>query len=187
MDLPRDDRFLELLAASREGDPAARDAVFAAVYDQVKRIATRALSGLRASDTLQPTILANEALARLVPGLEVVDRAHLLSVAAVAMRQIVVDHARRRRAAKRGHGFERITLSRLPGHHGPDPDVLDVHEAVEALAALDPRQAEIVQLKFFGGLEGSEIAAVLGISASTVDREWRAARAWLALRLAGRA
>ncbi len=176
-----------LIAAMKRGDGAAREALFRAVYDRVKAIAAGALRARRPGDSLQPTVLAHEALERLLPERNLADRAHLLALAATATQQIIVDHARRRLAQKRGGAFERVTLASLPGTPSAAPvDALDIHEAIEELSRLDSRQAEIVRLRFFGALEGQEIATVLEISESTVDREWRAARAWLKVRLADR-
>ena len=112
------------------------------------------------------------------------DRGHFFTVAAKAMRHVLVDHARSRGRQKRGSGRSAGTLIDAPDEGGGDAEVLDVHEALAALAAWDARKAQIVELRYFGGLDLPEVAETLGLSLSTAEREWRAARAWLAVRLA---
>lgn len=175
-----------LLARWQEGSAQARDAVFAAVYAELRTIARRQLRAERAGHTLQPTALVNEALLRMLkeqPGAWR-NRDHLLSLAAQAMRRVLVDHARRRLADKRPDPAARVDLddARRVGV-APPHAVLELDQMLEQLTAIDPRQAEIVELRCFGGLGNEDVARTLGLSLSTVKREWRVARAWL--RVAG--
>ncbi|MCI0570896.1 MAG: ECF-type sigma factor [Myxococcaceae bacterium] len=169
-------------------DGADAEAHFPAVYAQLRAVAAHYLSGGGAL-TLQPTALVHEAYLRLAgaseDGASWRDRAHFCAVAARAMRQALVDHLRRKSADKRGGGWERVTLTGVPGQD-PDAgvDLLALEAALERLQALDARQARIVELRFFGGLSVVEVAGCLGVSVSTVEKEWRAARAWLGMALA---
>jgi RNA polymerase sigma factor (TIGR02999 family) len=176
-----------LLLAWSEGDAAARERLVPLVYQELRRRARSALRHEGPDQTLQPTALVHEAYQRLVEQRRVAwrGRAHFFAVAAGLMRRILVDHARRRRARRRGGG-ERIALDvTVPGAPGPDlAEVLAVDEALAELAALDPMQARVVELRFFAGLGAEEVAAALGISRSTVQRDWAMARAWLRARLA---
>ena len=168
------------------GDEALREALA-----ELRRIARSYLSGQRADHTLQPTALVNEAFLKLF-GSEAVeaihDREHFFALAARAMRQVLVDHARQRAAGKRRADAGPVTLvdgARV--HEATDDEVLDVDAALAELAALDERQARVVELRFFAGLEVEEVAAAMELSVSTVEREWRAAKAWLGRRMqAGR-
>jgi RNA polymerase sigma factor (TIGR02999 family) len=169
------------------GDAGAFDALLPLVYDELRAIARRALAAERAERTLQPTALVHEAWLKLVgaPPDDLDSRAHFFAVAARAMRQVLVDRARRRDAAKRDGG-QRVSLSSL---EPPDPqqalDLLALDQALDALAALDPRKARIVELRAFAGLEFAEIGTLLGLSRATLDREFRASRAWLYRALGG--
>jgi RNA polymerase sigma factor (TIGR02999 family) len=175
----------QLLRAWSGGNRAALDRLVPAVYTELGRIATRHLRGRRRNDTVQPTVLVHEAYVRLRGTTPVAwqDRAHFFAVAAQLMRRILVDHIRSRAAAKRGGGS--ISLSfvepAVPGL--PDPDVLDVHTALEELSQLDAQQAHIVELRFFGGLSIEETAEALGISPATVKRDWTIAKTWIRRRL----
>ncbi len=176
------------LLRAATGDPAARDALAPLVYDELHGIAIRALRGERSDHTLQPTALVHEAYLKLVDQrrVEWKDRAHFLAVAAQAMRRILVDHARRHRALKRGASAVRVPVDdiELPdARAGVEFDDLDT--ALTDLARLEPRPAQVVELRFFGGLSIEETAEVLGISPATVKRDWMAARAWLHRELAG--
>lgn len=157
------------------------------VYDELRRLAARYIARERPGQTLQATALVNEAFVRLVGekarGFE--NRAHFLAIAALSMRQILVQRARARRAAKRGGAPERVTLDEamLPSH-GPGVDVLALDEALTRLAALDPTQAKLVELRYFGGLTIEETAGALRLSPATIKREWAMARAWLKQELA---
>jgi RNA polymerase sigma factor (TIGR02999 family) len=143
------------------------------------------MSRERADHTLQPTALINEAYVRIVGNpAEFQNRAHFFGIAARMMRQILVDHARARAAEKRGGGLDQITLDEPVAAGAPRTlEVLFVHEALEELERLDRRQAQIVELFFFGGLSMEEIAAVLSISLRTAKRDWSMARAWLSIKL----
>jgi RNA polymerase sigma factor (TIGR02999 family) len=177
------------LAGLGRGDTLAADRLLPVVYDELRDLAGRFFQGQPGGQTLQPTALVHEAYLRLVDQTRAgwLDRAHFFNIAAKAMRQILVDHARRRRAAKRGGNWGRISLAQV-GTNSPasEVDVLDLDEALTELAALDERQARIVELRFLAGLTVEETAAVLGISARTVKLRWRQARAWLRRRLGDR-
>jgi RNA polymerase sigma factor (TIGR02999 family) len=152
------------------------------VYDELRRVAARYLGRERPGQTLQATALVNEAFVRLVGekarGFQ--NRAHFVAIAALSMRQILVQRARARKAAKRGGAPRRVTLddAMLPGG-GTPVDVLALDEALTRLAALDPTQAKVVELRYFGGLTIEETAEALHSSPATVKREWAMARAWL--------
>jgi len=160
------------------------------VYDELRRIAARYISRERPGQTLQATALVNEAFVRLAAERprEFQNRTHFLAIAALSMRQILVQRARARHAAKRGGAPQRITLddSHLAADKGPgDIDVLALDEALTRLAALDPEQARIVELRYFGGLTVEETAEAMGSSPATVKRHWAMARAWLKRALEG--
>ncbi|HUO74222.1 MAG TPA: sigma-70 family RNA polymerase sigma factor [Solirubrobacteraceae bacterium] len=172
----------QLLVRCRDGDRAALDELLPLVYGELRRIAQSHLRRERAGHTLQSTALVHEAYLRLIgatrPGWQ--DRAHFFGIAANAMRQILVDHARARAAAKRGSGAERLELTESMSAGGePEVDVLALDEALGRLAALDRVQARIVELRFFAGLTIDECAEALAISPATVKRDWTSARAWL--------
>lgn len=158
-----------------------------ATYNQLRRMAAANMQGQAA--LLQPTAVVHEAwmkVARHRPDI-FADRAHFLSLAARAMRQIIVDHARARAAVKRGGDRVQVSLSGVDEATGDDElhDVLTINAQLDALAEVDPRRARVVELKFFGGMTTPEIAAALEASVSTVERDWRIARAWLRSQLAG--
>lgn len=167
----------------QEDDRAALDALFSVAYEELRRLAT----SVRRSDggaTLNPTALVNEAWFKLAasPGVAATSRLHFKRIAARAMRQVLIEAARRRSAHKRGGGgVAWVTFDEeMDAGAGNPDDVLALHDALERLAALNPRQAAMVESRFFGGLEVSEIAELLEISEATVMRDWRAAKAWLA-------
>ncbi len=171
----------ELLVRWKAGDQEALHALIPLVYSELRSIARRHLQKERPEHTLQSAALVHEAYLRLAeqPGLDVQNRAHFYAVAARLMRQILVDHARRRCAAKRG-ADRRVELDAsvvLPQIRSAEVIALD--DALDALARLDETQGRIVELRFFGGLAIEEIADVLGISRSTVKRDWNVAKAWL--------
>ena len=174
----------ELLARSRNGDAGARDAAYAAVYDQLKQAAHKQLRGQR--HALQTTALVHEAWLRLAGNAELApaDRNHLMALSTHAMRHVLVDHARQVQAAKRGGGEQPLTLT-AQGVAAPEADVevLALHGLLEELQGFDPRAAQIVELRYFGGYGEPEIAGLLDISLTTVQRDWRRTRAWLAARL----
>lgn len=165
---------------AQEG-PVARE-LFESVYADLRRLADRILSRERADHTLQPTALVHESWLKLADQerARFEDQAHFLAMAATAMRNILVDHARGRGAQKRGGAWGRVTLDARLADVTREVDVLALEDGLEKLEGLDPRQAKVVELRFFGGLSEEEVARVLGISRSTVTREWRMARAFLA-------
>jgi len=171
----------ELLARWSAGDVAAREALVPVVYNELRLVAGRCLAGHQ-NQTLQSTALVHEAYLRLVgkDELRVENRAHFFGIAARLMREILVDHARMRGAAKRGANCLTLTLDEavaLPQKRELDLVALD--DALNNLAAMDPRQSQIVDLRFFGGLSIEDTSQVLGISPATVKREWASARLWL--------
>ena len=151
----------------------------AALYVELRRLAEAAMRNERREHTLQPTALVHEAFMRLLRDEEVNadHRSHFLAASAVVMRRILVDHARGRLAQKRGGDYQRVTLSFDPAQ--PGLDILSVHEALQALALQNPRAAEVVEKKFFGGMNYTEIGQQLGVSSRTVQDDWKFAKAWL--------
>jgi RNA polymerase sigma factor (TIGR02999 family) len=144
----------------------------------------------RRGHTLQPTALVNEAYLRLVDAqtLRWQDRAHFFGIAARLMRQVLVDHARSRGNHKRGGHARRVTLTdNLAASRQPDVDIIDLHRALDALAAADPRKARVIELRYFGGLSVEETAEVLHLSTDTIKRDWRLGKLWLARELKGEA
>ena len=168
-----------LLRAAQRGEPAALERLIPMVYDDLRRLARRQLGHEYVERTLDPTALVHESYLKLGRGVMIArDRAHFLALAARAMRQVLVDHARERKAAKRGGGgWERTTLT--DGHwvREFDPDHILVLD--EALATLEPRQRQVVECRFFGGMDEQEIAEAIGVSERTVHRDWLKARAYL--------
>ena len=176
------EQITELLVRWRGGDQVALDALVPLVYSELRQIAQHYLQRERSDHTLQSTALVHEAYVRLlgnkVPQWQ--DRAHFFGVAARVMRQILVEYARSHQAAKRGGGAYKVTLEE--GLQAPQPvdvDVIMLDDALKQLASLDPQQSHIVELRFFAGLSIEDTSEVLGISPSTVSREWTSARAWL--------
>jgi RNA polymerase sigma-70 factor (ECF subfamily) len=171
-----------ILARVRAGDEAAGDELLPLVYEELRRIARGQLSRERKDHTLQATALLHEAWMKL-GGLDAAvptNRAHFLGIAARTMRQILVDHARGKKADKRGQGWERVTLDiALEQLQQRELDLVALDECLSKLAALDARKARVVELRFFGGLSMSEAAEVLGISTRTAEGDWYLARAWL--------
>lgn len=171
-----------LLTAVSAGDREALAKLLPIVYDELRQHAAHLMRRERAGHTLQPTALVHEAFMKLVQQERVhwTGRAHFFAVASKLMRRILVDHARAHLTDKRGGGVDRISIEEgLRLSVGSDADVLAVDRALERLATLDPRQAEIVTLRFFGGLSVDEVAAVLGISKRAVEAEWTMIKAWL--------
>jgi RNA polymerase sigma-70 factor, ECF subfamily len=177
-----------LLGAWASGDAAARERLLPIIYAELKRMARQVFRRERGDHTLQPTAVVHEAYLKLTGGSEASfrDRAHFFAVASQAMRQILVDHARARATAKRGGGATRLELREEAAAGAPPSfaDVLAIDEALSRLAAQDPRHARLVELRFFGGLTVEETAEVLAVSAITVKRDWRLARAFLSRELA---
>lgn len=177
-----------LLSRARSNDAQAAEELFQRLYGELRALAGAAMQRDRAGNTLQPTAIVHEAWIKLAaPGaLHVNDREHFLALAAKAMRQVLVDHARAKESEKRGGGREAISLHDEAAPAGmPEIDVLVLEEALERLAQYSTLKARVVELRFFGGLSIDEVARVTGISASSVDREWSFARAWLSEALAG--
>lgn len=171
-----------MLHAAGAGDPAAAGALFPLVYDELRALAGSLFQQQPGNHTLQPTALVHDAYLRMVgqPAGAWKDRAHFLAVAAQAMRQILIDHARRKKAEKRGSGWDRVTLDEAMALDGERTiDLLALDEAMTRLAALDERKAKVVELRFFGGLTNEEVAEVLSVSRATVADDWTVARAWL--------
>ncbi|MFH1745646.1 MAG: sigma-70 family RNA polymerase sigma factor [Planctomycetota bacterium] len=182
MATPTPGPITELLAAAGRGDGNAQEQLWSAIYDDLRRVARNQLKGDAHNRTLQPTALVHEAYFRLVGGgpTEWANRRHFFSAAAQAMRCIRIDDARRRDRLKRGGGGKPVPLMEEPVVFDQDPiEVLAVDEALSRLEQSDPRKAEIVVLRYFGGLSRAETAEALDLSPRTVDGEWRVARAWL--------
>ncbi len=178
-----------LLAAWRRGEPGAYDQLVPLLYGELRAVARRHLLGERQGHTLESRALVHEAYLRIAEQgpFELRDRTHFIAAASHVMRQVLVDHARARRAAKRDGGL-RVDLDEALEVAAPAGlDVLAVDDALNALAALDARQAQVVELRFFGGLSIEEAADALALSPATVKREWSTARAWLARELERRA
>jgi RNA polymerase sigma factor (TIGR02999 family) len=179
----------QLLAEWSDGNQTALDKLYPLVYDELHRMARRYMNREPKGHTLQTTALINEAYVRLVDQKHVhwANRAHFFAISAQIMRRILIDHARRHAYAKRGGGAEKISLDEtaiVAKERAPDLLVLD--EALNRLAEIDPRRGQVVELRYFGGLNNEEIAGVLKISENTVTRDWNMARAWLYQELSGR-
>jgi RNA polymerase sigma-70 factor (ECF subfamily) len=177
-------KITDLLLTVSKGGRDALDQLVPVVYDHLRRIAGAQLRREIPGHSLQPTALVHEAYLRLVDQRQVHwrNRAHFFGVAASLMRRILVDHARARLAGKRGGGFERVTLhgdEAATAESPPGIDVLALHESLSRMAAFNPRQERIVELRYFGGLTIEEAAEVIGISEATLVREWTIAKAWL--------
>ncbi len=171
-----------MLREWNRGHKKALDRLMPLVVGELRCLARRHLEGEREGHTLQPTALVNELYVKLVDRRQASwrDRTHFYAFAARAMRRILVDHARERRAAKRGSGLAAVALGdAIAAPEGADVDVVELDDALTALAQLDPRQGRLVELRFFGGLSTTEAAEVLGVGVATVGRDWASARAWL--------
>jgi len=173
-----------ILQRIEQGDSRAADELLPLVYDELRRLAAQKMAHEAAGQTLQPSALVHEAWLRLggeaQPRWQ--NRAHFFGAAAEAMRRILIDHARRRRALRHGGGQERLNVEDLEladASADGDDQLLAVHEALDRLAAEDPRKAELVKLRYFVGLTNEEAAQALGVSVPTVKRDWAYARAWL--------
>jgi RNA polymerase sigma factor (TIGR02999 family) len=174
-----------LVQAVAAGDRLAADQLMAEMYGELRTLARRYLDRERPGHTLQPTALVNEVYLKLVDQSEVdwKGRTHFFALGAQVMRRVLVDHARRKGRAKRGGGLQRAAVDVSLISARSAADVLAVHEAIQDLGKLDPRQARIVELRFFGGLSVAEVAEVLGLAQRTVEAEWTMIRAWLRRRL----
>jgi RNA polymerase sigma-70 factor (ECF subfamily) len=171
-----------LLAAWSKGDQSALNKIMPLVYAELHRIARRAWNQRQQNNTLQPTALINEAYLKLANAnnASFQDRCHFFAVASTAMRQVLVNHAKSRLSEKRGGGRVNISLDEIePAVHQEASEILALHEALDALQAVDPRKSRIVEMRYFGGLSIDETAEALGVSIATVNRDWRLARSWL--------
>lgn len=176
------DDITGLLMAWGSGDKAALDRLMPLLYQELRRLARRQMRRERQGDTLQTTALVNEAYLRLVDyeRVQARDRNHFLAIAAQAMRRILVERARSRRSDKRGSNPQRISLDEVTEvAEARAADLLALDEALQALSTIDPRKAQLVELRYFGGLTIEETANVLGVSTPTVERDWHTARIWL--------
>src|SRR5215510_5179086 len=171
----------ELLQKWRSGDRKALDKLTPLVYDELHRLAHRYLRGERPGHTLQTTALVNEAYVQLVgQDVEWENRAHFFAVSAQVMRHILVDYARQRSSSKRGGELQRVDLnSEAIVSRERALELIALDEALKALNELYPRRSQVVELRYFGGLNNAEAAAVMNVSAATIERDWRFARAWL--------
>jgi RNA polymerase sigma factor (TIGR02999 family) len=175
----------ELLAKWNAGDQQALETLIPMVYNELHGLAHHYLRGERSSHTLQTTALIHEAYLRLAEQgpFQIQDRSHFVAIAATLMRQILVDYARRHRATKRGADCTIQLQDDIGPVKQPEMDILALDDSLNRLAERDPQQSKIVELRFFAGLTVEETAAVLGISAATVKRDWSMARAWLSRRI----
>jgi RNA polymerase sigma factor (TIGR02999 family) len=173
--------------------PNEHSELYAQIYEEIRAIARRSMAGERRSHTLQPTALAHEAFLALarVPDAGALERTHVVALASRAIRRILVNHATARLARRRGDGARREELNEkledeLSAPRGADPlELVALNEALEELERVDARQAQLVELRFFGGLAHEDIARIQGVSARTVDADWALARAWLRRRIDG--
>jgi RNA polymerase sigma factor (TIGR02999 family) len=185
---PGSHEITQLLLAWSEGDSEALDRLAPLVYDELHRLAKSYMRKERARHTMQTTALIHEAYLRLIDAGQVEwrNRAHFFGVASRAMRQILVAMARERGCQKRGGGARQVSLDEaMMIDEGRDEDLVALDEALGALAKIDARKAQVVEMRFFGGLTEEEIAAALGVSTETVRRDWRLARSWLRRKLSG--
>ena len=179
---PARHQITELLAEWRDGNQSALDELYPLVYDELHRLARRYMSRERKHHTLQTTALINEAYVRLVDQKNVnwANRSHFFAISAQIMRRILIDHARRHGYAKRGGGAQQVSLEEVAAL-APEQgrELMRLDEALKSLAERDPRRSQVVELRYFGGLNNEEIAGVLHVSENTVMRDWNMARAWL--------
>lgn len=181
--VPDSQALTTLLLDWRAGNPAAADQLASVLYNELRSLARQSLRHERPDHTLQPTALVNELYVRLFGASAPViwqNRAHFFAIAAQTLRRILVDHARAQRADKRGGNQVKISLTEAQEWtESRDEDIVAVEEALLQLEKLQPRAAQVVELRFFGGLTEEEVAEVLGVSPITVKRDWKFARAWL--------
>jgi RNA polymerase sigma factor (TIGR02999 family) len=177
-----------LLLAWGQGDQGALERLVPLVHDELHRIARRCMAGERVGHSLQATALVNEVYLRLIDVSHVdwQDRAHFLAVSARLMRRILVDHARSRNYEKRGGGVQKVSFDEgLVVALEPGQDLIALHDALTALAKVDARKSQVVELRFFGGLSAEETAEALHVSTDTVTRDWKLAKVWLLRELRG--
>lgn len=172
-----------ILEKVRAGDGQAHDELISIIYEELRHIAGSLMRRERPDHTLAPTAVVHEAVIRLL-GEKVFekseDRSLLFASAARAMREVLIDHARKRAAGRRGGGWKRLPLDAVVDDiEAQGMDILAIHEALDRLAVLNPRQSQVVTLRYFGGMTVPEVAAALGVAVVTVERDWRLARAWL--------
>ncbi len=176
-----------ILGRARAGDQRARDELILLVYAQLRQIAAGLMHRERAGHTLSPTAVVHEAVIRLLGDAvfdRSPDRAYLFASAARAMREVLIDHARRRAADRRGGKWRRVPLDHVVDYFEDQGlDLVAIHESLDRLAELNERQAQVMTLRYFGGLTVLEVAAALDVSVVTVERDWRLARAWLGTQL----
>jgi len=192
MSSPDRDKLLPLLARARDGDLSATESLLPLVYNELRSVAGKLFRGERGDHTLQPTALVHEAFVKMIGTAKEYDgRRHFMAIAAKAMRQVLADHARARRSAKRGGQFHRIDLavsdstsSSSSTDLNRDVEVVALDDALTELEKRHARAAEVVELRFFAGFTVEEVIETLDVSRSTVEADWRAARAWLRSRLA---
>jgi len=179
---PRRDLTL-ILEKARAGDEGARGELITLIYDELRHVAAGLMRRERTDHSLSPTAVVHEAVIRLMGDAvfdEAPDRGYLFASAARAMREVLIDHARRRAGGRRGKGWHRVPLDLVADYFEEQGlDVVAVHEALDRLSALNERQAQVMTLRYFGGLTVPEVAEVLGVSVVTVERDWRLARAWI--------
>jgi RNA polymerase sigma factor (TIGR02999 family) len=175
------ERISELLADWANRDPAAREQLVPIVYEELRRLAHHYMRGERAGHTLQTTALVNEVYLRLtrIDAVRWRDRVHFFAMAATLMRRVLVDYARQRGREKRGAGVTVISLNENAVAPQPAVDLVALDDALERLAAVDPQQGRVIELRFFAGLSVEETAEALGISPATVKRDWATAKLWL--------
>jgi len=176
-----------LLLAWREGDSSALDRLMPLVYAELRRLAHRHMRGQAPDHPLQTTALVHEAYMRLIGSSQVgwKNRAHFFAVSAQLMRRVLVDAVRARQAQKRGGGALLVSLGDSDPSEPVRPDLLALDEALDSLAAFDPRKARVVELRYFGGLTVEETSEVLGVSVATIERDWQMAKLWLSKALRG--
>jgi RNA polymerase sigma-70 factor (ECF subfamily) len=184
--VPNANNITTLLSDWRSGNQSAREELLSVVYNELRRLAAHFLGQERPDHTLEPTALVHELYLRLF-GTEPItwnNRAHFFAIAAQTLRRILIDHARMRHAERRGGGQLKVSLTHANGIAKPrDEDLLAIDEALQRFGELEPRAAQVVELRFFGGLQEDEVAEVLGVSLITVKRDWKFARAWLTTEL----
>jgi RNA polymerase sigma factor (TIGR02999 family) len=189
MTTPSSQEITQLLLAWSDGDQAALEKLTPLVYAELRRLARGYMFGERPGHTLQTTALINEAYLRLIDWKNVrwQGRAHFFGVAAQVMRRILVDFARARHYAKRGGAAQQVSLDEaVTIHEDRSAEIIALDEALKSLAEIDPRKSQVVELRFFGGLNAKETAEALKVSQRTVEREWNSARAWLYRELRGK-